>query len=210
MLSYKSSCEVPWSGSLPSCAPCFTALSSVTPLTLGTFGAQNSMDLSSTGGLGSSPIYRLCGSHILTLEGIVFDSISKTAKIRKHELDGTLIDISGHDYHSLVRCIDRFAVAQKKQPFMASFWRTLLADQWNQGTRLREEVLLHLPISPRTEEEHQILLRHPTLNRHLPFVTGRQLITTDRGLLGLAPEAAVKKYLIIVAARGCSAICLAT
>ena len=31
MLSYKSSCEVPWSGSLPSWVPCFTAPSSATP-----------------------------------------------------------------------------------------------------------------------------------------------------------------------------------
>jgi hypothetical protein len=82
------------------------------------------------------------------------------------------------------------------------FWKTLSADQWHEGVRLKTENHPHFCLPPQTDKEHQDLLQNPALNSHLKFIAGRQLILTHRGSLALAPTAAKVADLITVVPGG--------
>lgn len=78
-------------------------------------------------------------------------------------------------------------------------WRTLLADQWPVGQRLRQEASFRgVPVPPASLcQEKELLFSDPPFE--FPMLQGRRLMRTARGHWGLAPaESCVGDSLVVM------------
>ena len=215
ILSYCSSCdrqeidefpgnENPLTGCahFPSWVPWFAKPSSIVPLTLGIFDGQDSMALFSAGGHGSVLNYEVDEElSTLRLHGYHMDSVMNTFLLHMNRLD--ILSRLWFDlelYWAMSCQSDNCGASQGGR--MEAFWRTILADQWHQGKRIKQDDLQGRIIPPRSSEDHYRLLEDPDLNAHLRYLPGRRIITTKRGYLGLAPRAAGPSDIIVVIPGG--------
>lgn len=203
VLSYRASLDF-YSIGLPSWVPDFTVALHVVPLTLGVFHGRNPNALFSAGGVdplpdsATEPGAHLLADLFLELEGTIVAEIAKSSITNMLNLD-SMRRVTLEKF--LRRALGLQAgqrMAGHQQSIMEIFWRTILAHQRQSGDRLRTKSLGNSIIPPRTEEEHQKLLREPELTDRLPFIKGRNLIITDRGDLGLAPIRVEVGELIVV------------
>ena len=215
ILSYFSSCDrqeidespmdknrLTGCANFPSWVPSFATPSSIVPLTLGIFDGQDSMALFSAGGHGSVLNYglheelstlRLHGSHMVRVMSTFLIGIKRPNNLSKLWFDVEL-------YWAMSCQSDNFGASQGER--MEAFWRTILADQWHQGKRIKQNDLQERIIPPRSSEDHYRLLEDPDLYAHLRYLPGRRIITTKRGYLGLAPHAARTSDIIVVIPGG--------
>ena len=182
-------------GKLPTWVPCFAGSCSTIPLVLGIFDGQDSMALFSAGGLGSILNYEITDElSTLRLHGYDMDRVMDTFPIDIKRLLGLEL------YWIMSYQCDIFGASQGER--MEAFWRTILADQWHQGKRIKQDDLQGRIIPPRSLEDHCRLLNDPDLYAHLRYLPGRRIITTTRGYLGLAPDAAIPSDIIVVIPGG--------
>ncbi|KAK5634333.1 hypothetical protein RRF57_010047 [Xylaria bambusicola] len=203
----------------PSWVPDFTSQlplgppsSLVVPLSLGVFAGRASMSLFSAGGPGSSPKFTtsnardtfttigratdkilMCTRHS---ESVV-DGVSLQRLLRINSLRTVLTTILGMESQSL------WTAPNDERTVMEAFWKTILAEQWNEGELLSDSRLpAQLRIPPRTQSEYLALCKFETLSQHLRFIRGRQFILTQNGRLGLVPSWAMRDDTIVVMPGG--------
>ena len=189
---------------LLSWVPWFAESCSTIPLVLGIFDGQDSMALFSAGGPGSILNYGLCDElSTLSLHGYLFDHIAMTFPIDSNHLDRLFKRLLNTQSHwSMSRQRAKKVASSVTQSSVEVFWRTILADQWHQGKRIKWDDRQGRISPPRSSEDHYRLLEDPDLYAHLRYLPGRRIITTKRGYLGLAPDAAIPSDIIVVIPGG--------
>jgi hypothetical protein len=155
--------------------PELTCRVAVVPLTLGIFNSQNSLDLFTAGSTISAGSITW-HNNLLGVRGIRIDYIEKTFSV--DEVWSKLSKESSNP-------IPEFFQKPIGQSITEVIWRTILADQWHQGHRLKQEHFGQSTIPPRTREDERVLLKEPGLKKQMRFLRGRCMFVTRRGYLGL-------------------------
>lgn len=209
ILSYCSSSGYwRWTGhNFPTWVPWFANACSTIPLVLGIFDGKDSMALFSAGGPGSILNYGLTDElSTLSLHGNLFDYIVETFPIIPDRLGKLFERMLNTEPHWSMSCqCGKEEVSPRTQTCVEVLWRTILADQWHQGKRInhqdpqdpQDRVIL-----PQSMKEHRDNCQNPTFLTNLRFIRGRQLVVTERGYLGLAPQRARRHDIIAIVPGG--------
>ena len=173
------------------------------PLVLGTFDSRRAMDTYTAGGNNTVP--QFCQRHpagqesSIAFSGAMFDSVGEMIEVplddgrvlNFHQLCARVLE-SYLDYHPTV----------SKQTAVGILERTIIADQQPTRRRLDSKLLTQrLEVSTKGFNESQIL-SHLTLSEDVSLLTGRSIVITTSGRMGLVPQRAQIDDIIVVLPGG--------
>ncbi|KAI1213194.1 heterokaryon incompatibility protein-domain-containing protein [Annulohypoxylon truncatum] len=139
----------------------------------------------------------LSSDYLLEAKGKIFDTV---------EVVGPSLDIG---IESLCQQISRYQEDYCRETYLDTEslinarWRTLLADQWPLGQRLRgDDTIMRGFKIPSSVAEEKDLLAQEGIANEMPFLEGRNIIVTSAGYLGLGPEETKKGDRVALLAGG--------
>jgi hypothetical protein len=130
---------------------------------------------------------------MLSICGMVFDEVASSFPITfnlnvRDQLADYCKTVRQKWVQGMEQTLPHCSYLQANQKPIENVWRTLLADQWPLGTRLRATTLEGVQIPPRTEEEEDAFLDIINIRYDLPHLGDRQVVITTKSRIGLVPS----------------------
>jgi hypothetical protein len=192
----------------PSWVPGFHDPSAMVPISLGVFGDRADLELFTAGGTGTPPLVSASSDPtLLILQGVVFDRILPTIELdpkneEAEETETTCVRRFQFTLSQLSKLQSLIKRLPAGQASLEVFWRTVMADQWEPGERLKRLHLGGSTIPPTTKAEEIAFLAKSDLRSIGRFLEGRYFSLTCKGYPALVPEAATVGDIITVMPGG--------
>ena len=134
------------------------------------------------------------------IQGVIFDEILSVLGPSTFDLSKKqhLIDLC----KEISKTQSSDAIKEPNQKTVESRWRTLLANQWPLGTRLRTSTYQGVVIPPQNDEDERALLEITGVSLSLYQLEGRRVVVTSGGRFGLALQEVLPGDSIVILPGG--------